>query len=178
MNFISEDSKKFSENAFNTEDAIITGYASKFDVIDTQNEIIKPNAFLFSDPKQIKLLWQHDYSKPIGFIESLIQDKIGLYVVAHIISDVQCGREAISLIKKNVLNGFSVGFQIAKQDFNFSGEKNILEAHLLEVSVVTFPANHHALINDITNESQYFKRKLSFYSNSLSKLENLLKKIS
>ncbi|MBF8246868.1 MAG: HK97 family phage prohead protease [Rickettsia sp.] len=151
---------------------IISGYASKFNILDKQKEIVRENAFIFNEVSQIKLLWQHDYSKPIGFIENLSQDHIGLFINARIILDTQIGKETIALVSKNVVNGLSVGFEIIDQKFDNLGQKNILKANLLEISIVTFPANAEAIITSIDDYSSFS------LNHSLSNLGKMLENFS
>jgi len=50
------------------EDGTFSGYASVFNVVDSQNDIIASGAFKNSLGKKdsIKLLWQHKMDEPIG----------------------------------------------------------------------------------------------------------------
>lgn len=131
--------------------AVITGYASIFNELDYHNDVILKGAFENSISKhksgrKIKLLWQHDQNKPIGVINSLYEDDKGLLVEASVNNSIAQGREVISLIKQEALDALSIGFNVAKSDVHKKGYRQILEADLWEVSVVTFPANSLAKI--------------------------------
>ncbi len=143
--------------SFDPKSTIITGYASVFDVIDQENEIISKNAFQFHK-NDVKLLWQHDSSKPIGKIQTLEQNEFGLKIEAKIFDTVQLGKEAITLIKEGVLNNLSVGFKMLDYYYNQEGVKIISKAELLEVSVVTFPANKKAHIISIDKIGKHHKK--------------------
>jgi HK97 family phage prohead protease len=160
---------KFS--SFKPEDVTINGcriqgYSSVFDVIDSHNDIIKRGAFFESInkhniEKKVKLLWQHNHSEPIGVIEELYEDDKGLFMIASINNLTQRGKEIISLISQNAINGLSIGFKVEDFEYNCDGIRVIKKIDLWEVSVVTFPANEQAQINSLSKSKD----------NSFSKLE-------
>lgn len=125
----------------NSNESIIYGYASVFNVKDAAGDIILPGAFkesLQSNPN-IKLLWQHKYDVPIGVVQKLYEDQYGLFMEAYIITELKKGKEAAILLKHNAINGLSIGFKM--QDYFYGKDaRYIKKAILLEVSVVTFPA--------------------------------------
>jgi HK97 family phage prohead protease len=144
----------------------IQGYASVFDVIDSHNDLILKGAFYESInkhtmEKKVKLLWQHNHSEPIGIIEELYEDATGLFMTATINSLTQRGKEIISLIGQNAINGLSIGFKVEDSEYNIDGIRIIKKIDLWEVSVVTFPANEQAQISSLSKVKD----------NSLSKLE-------
>lgn len=138
--------------------AIILGYASIFNVLDQHNDIVKKGAFLNScDPTKVKLLLQHDFLKPLGTIQSLVEDDYGLKIEAMINSKVNYGKETIELLKQGAINGLSIGFYVRSANYNELGQKIITEVDLKEISVVTFPANEYAQVSnikDLTNQNE------------------------
>ena len=125
----------------------ITGYASVFGVVDSYCDIINKGAFSNIASKEIPLLWQHDTKEPIGVIKYMQEDDRGLHINAEINLLVQKGAEAASLIKQNAITGLSIGFTI--KDYEQSYQQRIIkQVNLLEVSVVTFPANEEAKIHE------------------------------
>ncbi len=131
------------------DDIIIEGYASVYNIVDKTNDIIRKGAFVSAINRSIKLLWQHDQCKPIGTIKSLVEDDYGLKMVAVINSKISTGREAIELVKQQVIDGLSIGFFIKSFDQNNLGQRIITETELIEISIVTFPANTQAQISKI-----------------------------
>lgn len=130
----------------------IKGYANVFDVLDAANDIVKKGTFqksIESNGAPTKLLWQHIPEAPIGKILQIREDEYGLLIKAEIVASTQAGREAAALIKANVVTGLSVGIIPRRVTVNPMGYKEILDAMLYEVSVVTFPANHKAEIFSI-----------------------------
>lgn len=136
----------------NQESGFFSGYASVFSIIDNHNDVIMPNAFSKSidNPKNIKLLWQHQEEQPIGQILHLEEDSHGLKIEAKLLRDVQQADEAYTLIKGGALKGLSIGYRV--KDFTIdpnSGIRYIQEIELFEVSLVTFPANDSAEITAV-----------------------------
>ncbi|MCE3233338.1 MAG: phage prohead protease, family, partial [Rickettsiaceae bacterium] len=69
-----------------------SGYASVFDMIDQQNDLILKGAFqrtLEERGSDIKLLWQHKTDEPIGVFASLREDSHGLFVEGKLLLEVQ-----------------------------------------------------------------------------------------
>jgi HK97 family phage prohead protease len=84
------------------------GYASVFDVVDNQNDIILRGAFaqtLKERVGDIKMLWQHQQDEPIGIFERMFEDKNGLYVEGKLLLDVARAKEAYFLLKEGALSG-------------------------------------------------------------------------
>lgn len=146
----------------------IVGYGSVFNGTDSYGDTIAPGAFTKTlQERQPALLWQHDTAQPIGVWESVEQDKKGLKVEGQLNLDTQLGRETHSLLKQGALNGLSIGFRPRKwedkedegnddtDDFFswfFTPPRTYKEVELLEISVVTFPADDAALIDGVKNQ--------------------------
>lgn len=134
------------------EEGVFEGYASVFDLEDDGADIIEHGAFATSlkqrEAREIKLLWQHDPSQPIGVIDSLVEDTRGLYVKGRLLLDVTRAREALALMRSGVLDGLSIGYRAKKARHNRARGVRILdEIDLWEVSLVTFPMQSEARIH-------------------------------
>ena len=147
---------------------VIAGYASVFGVLDSQNDVIVKGAFKSIETDNVKLLWQHDASMPIGVIKSLSEDEYGLKFEAEINNKVEAGREASELIKQKAICGLSIGFSINSSNYNEKGMRVISDLNLAEISVVTFPANNQAEITYVKNRG----------NESLDELSNLVKQLN
>lgn len=132
------------------EAGVFAGYASVFDIVDSQSDIIQHGAFsrsITGRKNDIKLLWQHALHEPIGVIEELHEDKHGLYIKGRLLMDVAKAREAYSLLKEGVVKGLSIGYSPKRYRIDSaSGVRHISDVDLWEVSLVTFPANDAAQI--------------------------------
>lgn len=133
-----------------SEDGRFAGYASVFDVIDRQRDVVERGAFrnsLRQRFNEIKLLWQHAPEEPIGRITSMFEDTHGLYIEGELSLDVARAREAHALLKQGVVNGLSIGYAPKRYATDpDSGVRRLQEVELWEVSLVTFPANEKARV--------------------------------
>lgn len=139
----------------NGSDVIISGYASVYNIADQHNDIITKGAFSEANKKSIRLLWQHDQQKPIGIIHSIEEDDYGLKIEAAVNSKTTTGKETIELIKQGAVDAFSIGFHIISSNYNKLEQRVITKAELIEISVVTFPANPQAQINYVDNINNF-----------------------
>jgi HK97 family phage prohead protease len=146
-----------------TDEGIIEGYASVFGVTDSYGTAFAPGAFKRSlqnwmDSKRaIPVLWQHNAFDPIGVTMEATEDDRGLKVRAQLVMEVDRAREALALTKAGAISGLSIGFSIPKKASDgmpataFDEERNveiIREAKLFEYSMVTFPSNPDARIEN------------------------------
>ncbi len=162
------------------DNAVISGYASVYNVADQHNDIILPGAFAQSTIETVKFLWQHDFTKPIGVIRSLADDMYGLQVEAVINGKVDAGKEAIELISQGAVNGLSIGFNLHGSKYNDLGQRIVTKGELMEVSVVTFPANQQAKIYRILNaykQSSLEEKKMTNPEEVYSKISSLEEKL-
>ncbi len=129
----------------------ISGYASVFNVIDKHNDQLLKGAFANSTADKVKLLWQHDPCKPIGVIKYLAEDEYGLKIEAEINHLLEDGKKVAGLVKQKAINGLSIGFIIKSYSHNNQGTRLISSVELMEISIVTFPANNSANIQEVKN---------------------------
>lgn len=152
------------------------GYASVFSNVDQQSDVVVPGAFAGCDPKQVKLLWQHEASEPIGCITTLREDKRGLFVEAKLALGVQRGKEAYALLRDEAISGLSIGYTVIKS----TGSKPVrfLEAvQLWEISLVTFPSNAEALVTYIKSVHQDGEPEDGIVAQLTKELEKLVSKL-
>ena len=132
------------------EDGTFAGYASVFHVVDSQQDVVKPGAFqasLKSRKALVRLLWQHQWENPIGVIESLFEDRRGLFMKGKLLMDLAQAREAYSLLKAGVVKGLSIGYSVKQATKHpTTGVRMLHAVDLWEISLVTFPANEAAQI--------------------------------
>lgn len=135
------------------ENGSFVGYASVFGVIDSQNDVLVRGAFadsLRKNPGDIKLLWQHQVSEPIGVFDVIREDTYGLYVEGRLLLDLQRGYEAYSLLKNAAIKGMSIGYSVINANYNPEDNIRIItKLELWEISLVTFPANEAAVVTQV-----------------------------
>ena len=138
-----------------TKDArTFTGYGSVFGVIDAYGDTIEKGAFdtsieTYKATKKMPFMFlNHDlYSLPIGKYTSLESDDYGLLVSGELINTTD-GNNTYEALKAGVVDGLSIGFFPEKFNTNETG-RNFTQVDLIEVSVVTFPANTAARIESV-----------------------------
>lgn len=164
---------------------LIYGYASIFDYYDSSRDIILKACFEKTvnfhqkqNYENIPLLWQHNSSFPIGKVSRLKIDDYGLYIVAKLDDVTAKSFEAIHFIYSKIINSFSVGIKIIKYQDLKKG-RQITEADLMEVSLVTFPSNKRAKLQKIQHlkdgKVKYLSR--SNLENSILKAESIIEKM-
>jgi HK97 family phage prohead protease len=148
-----------------------TGYASVFNGNDSDNDTILPGAF----KKSIK---RHK-SRPVkGFINhkqheipvidwvNLSEDSTGLEVSGRIDFNHTDGESLYSAMERGAMDAMSIGFKLDPKDYTrkerddddgddwryMFGNRNIKNMDLMEISVVTFPADDAARVADVKSE--------------------------
>lgn len=136
-----------------SDEGYFSGYGSVFDVVDDWDDVIVRGAFAETlQSKTPVMLWQHDSAEPIGVYERVYEDEIGLWVEGRLLLDLEKGREAYILLKNRAIRGLSIGFlPIAWEDEMRNRKKiRVLKSiDLWEVSLVTFPANKKAVVDEV-----------------------------
>ena len=167
-------SENFLIKAVGLENTIISGYASVFNIVDSQNDIVQKGAFEDTKPENIKLLWQHDTLKPIGIIKSLYEDDYGLKIQAEINNRILLGKETTELVRQKAIDGLSIGFCAKDFEYDNQGVRLLKKVDLMEISVVTFPANRNAGIINVKKLTEHpINRSLERIETLFEKLVNL-----
>ena len=140
-----------------TKDGRFGGLGSVFGNIDSYREIVAPGAFAESierikasgDP--LVALWQHNREQPIGGFDMLSEGDIGLDVEGFLmVEEITLAREAHALIKRRVVKGMSIGYYVQADSYDEkTGIRTLTKLDLQEISIVTFPANEEALIDQV-----------------------------
>lgn len=148
---------KFNPNQFELKEegdaAIIEGYASVFGNEDSYKDVVAAGAFKGSLNKKddIRMLWQHDFKMPIGVWEVLHEDKKGLFGRGKL-ANTTMGRDAYALAKIRAVKGLSIGYKVIDYEIDKkSGVRVLKTLDLMEISLVTFPANEKAEIVSVKN---------------------------
>ena len=129
----------------------ISGYASTFGNVDSVGDKVAKGAFAISiATKMPKMLWQHDRWQPIGSWTDAKEDDYGLWVQGRILKTVPQGLTAFNLLKEEAISGLSIGYRVQDYEYdNDTGIYTLKQVNLLEVSVVTFPANELAEVANV-----------------------------
>lgn len=140
------------------------GYASVFGVRDSYNEAVMPGAFSDSLARHKRegtsplMLWQHNPDAPIGVWEELADDGKGLRATGQLLvkQDVPEADKAYSLLKAGAVRGMSIGYrEVDTEPPDAGGPRKLVKLDLMEVSIVSFPANRRAGVDAVKNESWF-----------------------
>ena len=130
----------------------IQGYASLFHEVDLGGDIIEPRAFMKClakrKPQQVKMLYQHDITQPIGVWTQISERKKGLWVQGEISTQATLPHDVAILLKTGALDGLSIGFRAIKANRMKSGMRYLFEIDLVEISLVTFPMQPKARVSE------------------------------
>lgn len=132
----------------------IEGYANTVDK-DRVGDVVLPAAFEKTLPQYMEnpvLLFQHDWDKVIGTVTSAEVDDKGLLIKAKV-SNAKDVEDVRTKIAEGSLRTFSIGYNEVDAVFDERTKTNVIkELELLEISVVTIPANANAKFTVVQNE--------------------------
>ena len=128
------------------------GYASVFGGVDSYGDTILRGAYestLRGNGKP-KMFFNHDsFALPSGKYLSAREDEKGLYVEGELTAGNPQAEAVRAALKHGTVDGLSIGYYLKKGDFDETeGGRVIRRVHrLVEVSVVTFPADEAARVD-------------------------------
>ena len=168
--------KELVDPSSEQEAVYIEGYASTND-IDRVGDVIPPQVWKRGLENYLKnpiILAFHDHNDPIGRMIEHRVDKTGLWIKARI----SAAAEYFGLIKDGVLTAFSVGFKVKDAEYNPTSEIfTVKELELIEISVVSVPANQNTLFSlskafDDADDYMQFKKQFAPEGESAKGLES------
>jgi uncharacterized protein len=131
------------------------GYASIFEVVDAQHDVVLPGAFrrtLAERSDLLPLLHSHKHDDLIGFITEAAENQYGLYISFQLLAEK--AERVAAEIRSGYLSGLSIGWHVARsitrsptaeEERKFPGVQRMLsEVDLHEVSCVRSPANSNS----------------------------------
>lgn len=140
------------------------GYASVFNGDDSYGDTILPGAFKQSldSGRDIKMFFNHDsHDVPPADILVAKEDTTGLWIEGAMDFNHHLGESIYSAMARKAVDGFSIGFKMTKNDWEpkdpdddqgstyWAGNRNIHNVELMEVSIVTWPADDSARISEL-----------------------------
>lgn len=140
-----------------SDDGTFEGYGSVYGVVDTYQEVVAPGAFaeslaeLNAKQRRVPVLWQHRSDQPIGVYSEITEDETGLFVKGQLlITGVGLAAEAHALMKAGAVTGLSIGYWVRESSYDEkTGIRTLTKLDLVEVSLVTFPANDDARVEAV-----------------------------
>jgi uncharacterized protein len=160
----------FEIKSDNSNDGVITGYGSVFGNVDSYGDTVAPGAFRksISDAKTGASQWpamllQHgddtaDGQMPIGIWTDMSEDERGLKLKGKLAINTERGADAYALLKmkpRPALDGLSIGYRAKDYELHKAGtgpngaRRTLKSVDLVEVSLVTFPADSRARVTGV-----------------------------
>ena len=136
----------------------VQGLGSVFGNVDSAGERVVAGAFGTSIRKHHSqgtmpaMLWQHRMAEPVGRWSAMQEDGVGLRMVGQINLNTTRGRDAYEHLKADDISGLSIGYREIKTRPN-GQVVDLLELDLMEVSIVSMPANPRARVTGVKAES-------------------------
>lgn len=149
-------------------------YLSKFDSIDSDNDMIKKGAFAKSiqergvdstSNRKIAFLRHHDWTEQIGKWLKLEEDDNGLFAIGELGRSTK-GNDALLDYEDGIIREHSIGFQYMADKLRWIDDTSkeeggywmVSEVKLYEGSAVTFGANEYTEVVDVIkseNRTEY-----------------------
>jgi uncharacterized protein len=112
---------------------------------------------------------------PIGVWTSFEEDEHGLKM-SGVFLDTVAGRDAYTIAKAGAVTGLSIGYFVTASEIEKRDGKTvrvITEVKLIEVSLVTFPANDLARVDDVKSQNLENEENMKLQRKSLERLAEL-----
>jgi HK97 family phage prohead protease len=161
------------------------GYAAVFGGVDSYGDTIVKGAFASSlRAQKPKMFFNHGaYDLPIGKWTKAKEDDHGLYVHGELTPGNAQAEGVRAALKHGTLDGLSIGFYLKKGDYDESESGRTIKkvSKLVEVSVVTFPADSAARVDLASvksaadawqelNECERYLREVGGFSREAAKM--------
>lgn len=159
------------------------GYASTFNNVDSYGEKVMPGAFVESLNRHKRegsmplLLWQHNPDEPLGGWEDLAEDGKGLWGRGRIMVDAGPTEKRVHMhMRAGNIRGLSIGYREVEVEPD-SNIRLLKKLDLMEVSIVSFPANRRARIDAVKDErmSDFARRLRDGDPPSIKEFEDILR---
>lgn len=157
---------KFDAGGVDEKTGTFEGYGAVFGNLDAYGDVIQKGAFraTLKDWKKAKslppMLVQHGGwmmtdmdALPVGKWEAMEEDDTGLRVKGRLINlDTERGKNIYGAMREGVLDGMSIGYRAKEFTYGTKPDeprRTLKAIDLVEVSVVTFPANGRARVDAV-----------------------------
>ena len=148
-------------------DGEFIGYASTFGNVDLVGDRVMPGAFAKSidaigSGDVLPVLWEHVKNDPrmqVGEIKSARETDEGLEIHVALDLDTETGRAAYKSVKARRSKALSIGYSVIDQQKSAEGVNELKSLNLMEVSIVSSPANPAALIGEVKSTPALVKAR-------------------
>ena len=153
------------------------GYASVWDSVDSYGDTVARGAFkkTLTTGKMPKMFFGHSPGRPIGKWVSAEEDDRGLRVMGELTPGNSDSDNVYASLKHGALDGLSIGFYDRESEKLENGGRLLREIELVEISVVSLPAEERALVTSVKSaiesietirDAELFLRDAGIFSKS------------
>lgn len=170
----------------------VAGFFSTYDKEpDSYGDIIEPGAFTETIEKRkatghpFPLCFNHDFSAVIGAVDSIEEKDIGPYAEASFLDTTQA-QDVRKMLQSGAIYQFSFAYDVLDrreptEEEKKAGIQNVLKkVELFEVSIVTVPANQHAVVTEVKSvepETKQGKRNSRKDADKINQIIELAKSL-
>ena len=170
----------------------VAGFFSTYDKEpDSYGDIIEPGAFTETIEKRkatghpFPLCFNHDFSAVIGAVDSIEEKDIGPYAEASFLDTTQA-QDVRKMLQSGAIYQFSFAYDVLDrrdptEEEKEAGIQNVLKkVELFEVSIVTVPANQHAVVTEVKSvepETKQGKRNSRKDADKINQIIELAKSL-
>ena len=166
--------------ASDDEPLTFSGYGAMFGNTDAYGDVIAPGAFAASlaahkaaGTNPLMLLNHDAGSLPIGVWTTLSEDGTGLRIEGKLL-DTQAGRDTYTALKAGAIDGLSIGYRPIEFQLRSAPDdprRTLKAVDLLEVSVVTFPANLSARVSAVKSLDMTADHELALIEHGFTEVD-------
>lgn len=147
-------------------DGQFEGFASVFDNLDSQGDVVRRGAFAKSldSGRVTPLIWEHQSKDPRAFVGEVVKAEEtaeGLKITGQFDMDTDAGTAAYRQVKARRIGALSIGYAVRDQRKSADGANELLDLDLAEISIVSRPANDRALIGAVKSAEASDKSETS-----------------
>jgi HK97 family phage prohead protease len=136
-----------------------TGYASVFGSVDAMGDTVVRGAFtetLKDRARPPLMLFGHNPGRPLGIWTDLAEDDVGLKGTGEFTPGNTDAQNIRASMKHGAIDGLSIGFRVPEggADEKDGGGRVLKKIQLVEISVVSMPAETNARVDTTTVKSE------------------------
>ncbi len=143
----------------------VVGYGSVFCQKDLHEDVVERGAFTeslinFTRKNEMpKMFYEHNPKHTCGFWQKAFEDEYGLKLFGKVNASES---KVVKEILEGMVSGLSIGFYL-KESFMHHGIRYITKLDLIEISLVSRPANEHARVmplnQRVSHGQEQFRRR-------------------
>jgi len=164
---------KYINSELKAYDNVFKGYAALWESEDLENDVFKKGSIKRAY-KSYTLLFNHNFNDVVGKVVNIKSDDKGLLVEFDFVNTDR-GKEVKQWVMEGAVTGLSIGFVPRDFDYKEPSGRVFKNVSLIEVSLVSSPANPDARIfksNDFYKSIDIFVKAIQQHTDKLVSLKD------